>query len=387
MIEKTKNEIKYSVLDGHEIVKGVTDSRISTHFKTLRIANFKSAQDFEKIVNEVIQHNLVFENLILESNEFGGNVCCDALTKLIKKSAHIKSIEFNDKMFLSNSDIFRLNQYAQSISITYPNKELASYQPHDDNSLNLRKKKTIKFRDDMELTKHKNPPYGYFFVSSDKKPKFLPRQILRDFFSCYHQQRTDYTCGPASVVMIMDFFKNLIPGVRKNNKIFMDKIFEKLVSESELAKLMKTTEESGTEVFDMAEALEKLGIAVLHGLETDFFTTDCLLDKFELILDYGIPILVNYTIHMGTEKQEGHFGVLTAIENEQTVVLADPGARYEQDVHHETMSLKEFKRIWVDGSGVRGRYLIILPNLELKKVIGNLFYQENINAERKNFGK
>lgn len=143
----------------------------------------------------------------------------------------------------------------------------------------------------------------------------------------YHRQDTSYTCGPASLQMLLHHFNGVYP------------------SESELARRLHTSnkaERDGTSHSELIRVLREEGLNVYVDNEASFGT-------LEAILKIGVPALVHY---IEPEGDVGHYAVAVGIDT-QRVYLNDPW-------HGSGFSLlrEEFLDRWHDGKGVFTRWLL-----------------------------
>lgn len=87
----------------------------------------------------------------------------------------------------------------------------------------------------------------------------------------YHKQNTDYTCGPASLRMVLECF-----GIKK--------------SEKELVKALKTTKSRGTKPQQFQLAVEQTDLDYVVGTKANvFYLKKLLTEKFIFIVLYFYP--------------------------------------------------------------------------------------------------
>jgi ABC-type bacteriocin/lantibiotic exporter with double-glycine peptidase domain len=124
-------------------------------------------------------------------------------------------------------------------------------------------------------------------------------------------QSTDFTCGPASLQMVLAFYAMHL-------------------SEAELSFLLDTDAQVGTTKAKMEE------VAQAHHLHTYSKENADIADIKELLLQ-NIPIIVRY---LELEKDEDHYGVVVAL-SDTDIVINDPwhGERY-------MLPLEEFEKRW-----------------------------------------
>ena len=200
---------------------------------------------------------------------------------------------------------------------------------------------------------------------------------LLQFFSSPHKQTTFYTCGPAVVRMIAEYYETL--DVNKSS-IFGDinKAIFNLESELFLTKLFDTTEEHGTDALYIAKKLQEMGCYVEY--EQVQTNDEELIESFPFrlknLLEEGIPIIVNYTYHLNKNDYDnnhatiGHFGIVYRITDNE-IFISDPAAHFGFNDGSEKMAISAFLKDWKSGSGIEGIFLIIYPNERLYKKYGN----------------
>lgn len=194
-----------------------------------------------------------------------------------------------------------------------------------------------------------------------------------DFFKRPHQQSTFYTCGPAVVTMVSEYYKMLATTSSSqfgeiNNTLFT------LDNELELAKLFETTEAEGTDAEMMAKKLKYLGCYVDYqqikpGKNGKIVSFP---NKLKQVIAHGIPVIVNYTYHLKEKDHNnnhltvGHFAVIYHIDNHE-LFISDPAAHFDISIKKEKMSVTEFLDDWKSGTGIVGIYLVIFPNEQTYK--------------------
>lgn len=212
---------------------------------------------------------------------------------------------------------------------------------------------------------------SYFFRSNvSQKPSAAT--ILMDFFCQAHQQRSDYTCGPAALKMIADYYlameKRLFCGESTaEHQAALQFIHSS--TEFEISKRVETTEADGSEIVEMRQGLMALGFFVIDdsdGLSSDEneevilnAQKEILWNKIGDILKLGTPVIIN----MRNKDEIGHYEVAIGIESQQRIILAEPGAALSGNVEFESIPKRKFIESWKNMSGkLHGRYLIIPPN-------------------------
>ena|SRR3990167_3528941 len=211
----------------------------------------------------------------------------------------------------------------------------------------------------------KNTPRGYAL-----NPNNVQKRRLLDFFSSSAQQRSDYTCGPAALKMAAEYYANM-KGTVCDEPISHPEVWQILnsMSEMKLAERVKTTEEVGSEIGDMRAGLMDLGLLVIDdqaGMRSDKYDAatlvahkEALWDKLKLILELGIPVVVNLHDKGGI----GHYEVAIGMDDDQNIIFAEPGRALDGKVEFEVIPKGLFLDRWKNMSEQRhGRYLIIPPN-------------------------
>ncbi|MBA2656012.1 MAG: C39 family peptidase [Tatlockia sp.] len=188
-------------------------------------------------------------------------------------------------------------------------------------------------------------------------------QLKQFFLNSYHPQSTLYSCGPAVIKMIADYF-------RKTENIFgtIDESILTANNESFLSALFKTNEENGTDFVMMTTMLKEMGCLIDHGQLPGFHKkVKEFPQHFNKLIQEGIPIVVNYTYHLKkkdplTQSSEvGHFGVIYGMNNSE-ILIYDPAEHFKLNIVKEKMTPKEFLKDWKSGNGEIGIYLILYPN-------------------------
>ena len=114
----------------------------------------------------------------------------------------------------------------------------------------------------------------------------------------YHKQETDYSCFPACIRMLLDYY-----GVKKEEK--------------ELRLSFHTTPLKGGSWHRVKEGLEQLNIGFNWGIN---FT----LDEVKDLIQKNIPVVVSIDIaFFGGDEHQNHTVVVTEITDE-FVVVHDP---------------------------------------------------------------
>ncbi len=197
------------------------------------------------------------------------------------------------------------------------------------------------------LDKHRNEVAHFYGLKSVKNFILLPIKG--------YQQTEDYTCGPASVMSLMNYYGML--SSKQMNK----------TTELKIAKEMGTTKEVGTSPQQIINWLEHHGFEVKSG---ENGTVSMLQDN----LKKGIPTIVEW-IDWG-----GHWEVVTGYnavgktsdEDKDTIFFANPSAHFENAnikfINGITIfNPDRFASMWFDaqyfnpGHLVKGIYIVAVP--------------------------
>lgn len=257
---------------------------------------------------------------------------------------------------------------ALSNVIFFPNTESPAALPRFSDDLLIVTSKKMQLERSSANGNLANPSY---FFTAKFTHKSSPSRLLLNFFSQAHQQQNDYTCGPAALQMIADYYTSL------SRKTFCGQFVSELnvwqnlnaMMETPLAEKMKTTEEVGTEITDMRDELIKLGLEVMmiNGLHADEHDEiflkkhkEFLWNRFKEILGLGIPIMIN----MRAKDEIGHYQVAIGIDEKDNIIFAEPGSAITDAViEFETIRKPQFIERWKNSSGkLHGCFLIIPPN-------------------------
>ncbi len=141
----------------------------------------------------------------------------------------------------------------------------------------------------------------------------------------FHQKR-GYTCGPASLKMVFDFF-----GLK--------------MTEEKIAKIAKT-HKSGTSHLHIINTARKEGFyCYVHGGAT--------ISQIKHFIDFDLPVIVNY---IEQKTKEGHYAVVIGYDR-HGLILNDPW-----DGGHYKIKYKEFYKNWYDyhGRDKYSRWFIVL---------------------------
>ena len=146
----------------------------------------------------------------------------------------------------------------------------------------------------------------------------------------YHEQLNSYTCGPATLQMVMGYF-----GVHKNQR--------------ELAKKMKTKPWKGTDNKDLIRRATHEGFYCYVNNESTIF-------EIKHFLAMGLPVIVNY---IEPSEDEGHYAVIVGYFF-RWLILNDPwnGERFK-------ISEKKFLARWYDSRKRYPRWIMVLSKKDM----------------------
>src|SRR3989344_935966 len=125
----------------------------------------------------------------------------------------------------------------------------------------------------------------------------------------YCRQLKEYYCGPAALKMVLGYHRIK-------------------VSQSHLAKLIKTSKKHGTRRRVLVDVLSRFGLRPHHQINANF-------KEIQHWLKKSLPVIVNYHL-----KSDGHYAVVKGLTKE-AIILADPF--YGQ---HHRLDKKEFLKSW-----------------------------------------
>jgi len=136
-------------------------------------------------------------------------------------------------------------------------------------------------------------------------------------------QDTEYTCGPASLQMVLAFFS-------------------KRVSEERLARGMCTTKSIGTKRSDFISKARREGFFC-------YVNSGSSLNEIGHYLSLGSPVIVNIL-----SENEGHYAVVVGVTR-KNVILHDPyyGA-------HKRWSHRTFNKNWKGERGQSSKWMMVL---------------------------
>ena len=159
----------------------------------------------------------------------------------------------------------------------------------------------------------------------------------------FRKQTNDYTCGPATLQMVLAFF-----GQQK--------------SQRKLRKLMQASpaelKSRGTTNHKMVKAAQKAGFYV-------YVNEDSLLEEVKYFIGLGYPVIVNY---IEPSEDEGHFSVVIGYSALlKKIILNDPW-----NGQNFSLSESQFLRRWRSRYDGHKRWLMVVAKKPLK--LGKQFY-------------
>lgn len=127
----------------------------------------------------------------------------------------------------------------------------------------------------------------------------------------FFHQKSEYTCGPASLRMVFDFF-----GLK--------------TKEDELKKLLKPNKIIGTKHKALIKIAQKKGFYCYVHEKAN-------LSQLKNFLDRGFPVIVNY---VEPDSNEKHYSVVIGY-NKSKIIMNDPwiGEKFK-------INLKDFEKRW-----------------------------------------
>jgi len=178
-----------------------------------------------------------------------------------------------------------------------------------------------------------------FGLPNDKNIKLLD---IKD-----HQQTTDYTCGPAAVMSLLNYYGKLDDSKMNH------------ATELELAKEMGTNDDYGTTAKNIAQWLEKHNFEVKYGTKGDIKLLYESIDK-------GIPVLVDWIDWGGHWTLVSGYQKLgkTIDDDKDTLFMVDPAVHFNnvKTVYGlSAINPDRFQYMWQDSEGTKGIFVIAYP--------------------------
>ena len=140
----------------------------------------------------------------------------------------------------------------------------------------------------------------------------------------YFEQKTDYTCGPASLQMVLAFF-----GIK--------------AEEEALAKQLETNSDIGTMHHNMIEGVRS------HGLHC-YVNDQATVQELQYLLGFNAPVIIRF---IEPYDDEDHYGVVIGV-NRFFITIHDPSNGASQRYTH-----KSFTERWLcDKIGTCAQWLM-----------------------------
>lgn len=392
----------------------LVESSITDHvYDQVTIEGFSQPPNFKAVCSKIEKTPVLCalnSKILFENCSFGGRLYTDSASKLVcsiqkRHSEHNhEKVTFEiiltdkDKVFLSKHDETRL-ALLKDVVVYQNNDRLVSVKTfRDDSLLGVKKSppisrlKAATFRDDWLIgvtkppliSKLEAPTFFYHKAINTKDGQTTAELVLKNFFSQEAQQQNDFTCGPATVKMVADYFDSMrnqnFCDAPITNQIIWHQI--NLTPEMLLAEQVNTSEAEGSGIPDIRNGLMGMGITVFDdkGLsnkdhnEDTLNTHKCLLwDKMHQILKIGIPIILNMRDREGC----GHFEVVIGIDQSEKgehIILAEPGTALVGSLEFENIPKDQFIARWKNMDGeFHGRFMILSPNEAATHAIDTIF--------------
>lgn len=138
------------------------------------------------------------------------------------------------------------------------------------------------------------------------------------------EQLLEYDCGPAAL------------------KSALHRLGIRPPAETDVAAMLGTTEDHGTDLKNFTAAAEEFGLECRSG-------HDGTIEDLERLLAEGYVVLLEYTL---PDENIGHFGVLQKIEG-GNISLWQPAAMYDMEPIY---SLDKFQSLWHEGQRFHGKH-------------------------------
>jgi hypothetical protein len=356
------------------IADTLRDSGLSEHgpYSDITMQGFQQPPNFKAVCSAIAATPLSYAhttNLTFKDCLFGGSLLTEATSKLVRSVRRREDVAFNITLDetgpskLSAHDEARLASLS-GVSFFRDKGSSASIKPFSDDS-------ALGVRSGTLMTRLVNPTYHYRELL--RGTATAPEAILKHFFSEAAQQQSDYTCGPATVKMVADYYTAMQRRKFCSEPLLHDDIWREMHANPEMALAadVKTTEEVGSDLVDMREGLMEKGLTVIddNGWGTGDYTEaelkarkELLWGKMKDVLKLGVPIILNMRDREGC----GHFEVAIGIESTaegERIILADPGTALVGKIEFERPKKDEFIERWRNMSGeFHGRFMVLPPN-------------------------
>jgi len=196
------------------------------------------------------------------------------------------------------------------------------------------------------------------------KPKFASRQKTQNIVEMYnlksneniimldikdYQQSTDITCGPATVMSVLNYY-DILSDDEMNKQ-----------TELRLASKMDTGNIYGTRASEIAQSLKQYSLNIEEGVGG---TIDAIVKN----LEKGIPTLVNWF------DWGGHWALVvgyqkladSTAEDKDLIFLIDPATHHTNIKSPYGLTIlnpNKFQQMWVDSELVAGIFVVAYPTL------------------------
>lgn len=141
----------------------------------------------------------------------------------------------------------------------------------------------------------------------------------------YRRQQTEYTCGPASLSMVLSFFK-------------------KPARQHSLARLMRTNAEIGTETRYMIRAATRAGFYCYVNNDSSF-------DEVRWFLSIGLPVIIRF---IEPNENADHYAVAKGYQKDG-LILHDPW-----NGRNTLIPFRSLKKRWHDRTGDHRAWMMVL---------------------------
>jgi hypothetical protein len=308
--------------------------------------------------------SLTFKNCL-----FGGSLYTHSTRRLVHSIQAKGGVSFNITLEETGKSKLSAHDEAHLASLSgvtfFRNKDNpASRKPFTDDS-------TLRAKSSYLVASLVNPTY--YYRETLRGTATASEVILKNFFSAAAQQQNDYTCGPATIKMVANYYTSMHCRQFCGEPLSHGDIWCEIDTNPEMALAadVKTTEAIGSDIIEMREGLMAKGLTVIddNGWGTSDHTEaelkahkELLWNKIKAILKLGIPIILNMQDRYG----DGHFEVVIGIESTaegERIILAEPGTALEGKLEFEYPNKDDFIARWKNMTGeFHGRFMILPPN-------------------------
>lgn len=362
------------------IQTAIDESNISGYvYDKITIEGFNQPPNFKTICSKIEKTVIPCASsskILFENCSFGGKQYTDSVSRLVRSlqnyhfEHHHERLTFEiiladqHKSHLSKHDEARLALLKDVV--IYRDDEDVSLKPYRDDSLIGVKKTPL-------IARLEAPTFFYRHAVTTMCEQTLAEMILKNFFSQEAQQQSDFTCGPATVKMVADYFDSMRSINFCGSPITNQDIWHKINQTPEmlLAEQVNTSEAEGSGISEIRNGLMQMGITVFddnglsdktHDEETLSTHKNLLWNKMHHLLKIGIPVILNMQDKGGC----GHFEVVIGIEKikeEEYIILAEPGTALVGNLEFEHIPKDKFIARWKNmSSEFHGRFMILSPN-------------------------